>query len=148
MNNAEWVNKRGYSFKDITAIKSSSAGIPFITIYIKGRPIETLKMDTLYSNDRFVLAWLGMEHIDKPILDDVERQYLSAVIRPFKKRVIFVRKDCHEGVNGNYEQIIIGVKSVSPHSIAAYIGLPFFKERTMYRGMRAYKKYTIEELGL
>lgn len=62
MNNAEWVNKKGYSFKDITAIKCSSAGKPFITIFIKGKPIETFKLTGLCPNDKLVLMWLDMEH--------------------------------------------------------------------------------------
>lgn len=75
MNNAEWVNKRGYSFKDITATKCSCAGEPFVTIFIKGKPIETFKLTGLCTNDKLVLMWLDMEHEHKAqLLDDVEKR--------------------------------------------------------------------------
>lgn len=66
MNNAEWVNKRGYNFNDLIAIKGSSAGNEYVTIFVKGKPIETFKPNGLYTNDsyRLVLTWLAMEHVE------------------------------------------------------------------------------------
>ena len=65
MNNAEWVNKRGYNFKDITATKCSCTGEPFVTIFIKGKPIETFKLTRLCTNDKLVLMWLERLQLDK-----------------------------------------------------------------------------------
>ena len=88
-----------------------------------------------------------MEHTEQ-ILDEIERQYLSSVIKPFKERAVFVRKDCHKGLDGGrYEQIVIRVKNAMPDSFAD-IELPFFKEGTMYKGIKIYKEYTMKELGL
>lgn len=90
MNNAKWVNEKGYNFKDIMAIKGSSAGNPYVTIFIKGKPVETFKPNGLHTNDsyRLVLAWLDMEHGGrKEILTLAEREYLGAVIRPFRNRI-------------------------------------------------------------
>ena len=75
---------------------------------------------------------------NKPILDDVEKEYLSAVIRPFKDRVKYIRKyDCPIR-----EFIEIGISN------DATIAFPNFKKGTMYKGMEANKEYTLKELGL
>lgn len=76
--------------------------------------------------------------VEKEILDDVEKEYLSAVIRPFKDKVIYIIKwDCAIG-----EYITIGISN------DAAITFPNFKKGTMYKGMEADKKYTLKELGL
>lgn len=75
----------------------------------------------------------------KEILDQEEKEYLSAVIRPFKNRVSYINKNCNFD-EGNY--LAIGIKNDST------ICLPGFKEGTMYNGMKLHKKYTLKELGL
>lgn len=75
---------------------------------------------------------------NKPILDDVEKEYLSAVIKPFKGKVKYIRKyDCPIG-----EFIEIGISN----DVA--ITFPNFKKGTMYKGMKVNKEYTLKELGL
>lgn len=87
----------------------------------------------------------SLESIVHPqILDDAERRYLSAVIRPFRDRVQYIEKmfedhllgdqDCYLFIrfnDGNYD-----------------MNFPVFRESIMYKGMERYKKYTLEELGL
>ena len=80
--------------------------------------------------------WLEQEY-KPPILDDVEKAYLSAVIKPFRKKVEYVKKiDC-----GKREFLRIYLEDDS-------ISFPLFTKGTMYKGMKADKKYTLEELGL
>lgn len=80
--------------------------------------------------------WLEQEYVPK-ILDDVEKAYLSAVIKPFRKKVGYVKKiDC-----GKREFLKIYLEDDS-------IPFPFFTKGTMYKGMEADKHYTLEELGL
>lgn len=76
---------------------------------------------------------------EKAILDEEEKKYLSAVIRPFKNRVLYINKNCNFD-EGNY--LAISIKNDST------ICLPGFKEGTMYNGMKLHKKYTLKELGL
>ena len=84
-----------------------------------------------------VLKWL-LEECKEPVLDEVERKYLSEVIRPFRNEVTYIKKDC----NGAYF-IVIAMK----HDCAIY--LPTFPvDSRMYKGMESFRKYTIEELGL
>lgn len=82
------------------------------------------------------LSWLEEEY--KPeILTDKEKAYLSAVIKPFRKKMEYVNKiDCEKK-----EFLKIYLKDDS-------ISFPFFTKGTMYKGMEADKKYTLEELGL
>lgn len=83
-------------------------------------------------------AWLEQEY-DPKILDDVEKAYLSAVIKPFRKDVKSITKQEN---NDGYEWLRIIVEDNKP------LVLPGFKKGTMYKGMHVYKEYTLEKLGL
>lgn len=82
--------------------------------------------------------WL-LEEAKEPILNDAEREYLSAVIKPFRKKVMDVVKIQY---SGGRQSIRIRI------SRGDCAELPFFKNNTMYKGMKACKYYTPEELGL
>lgn len=75
---------------------------------------------------------------DKPILDEVEKKYLKAVIKPFKDRIVSISKE-----ENNNEDCFICIELRDD-----VLCLPYFKENTMYRGMELDKKYTLKELGL
>ena len=80
--------------------------------------------------------WLETEY--KPqILNDVEKAYLSAVIKPFREEVETIEKASFE----EDEQLQIS----DGDTVMAF---PCFEKGTMYKGMEAYKEYTLEELGL
>lgn len=85
------------------------------------------------------LEWLNQEY-KEPILDDVEREYLSAVIKPFRKKVKYIAKLNGFGEARQFIRIIMCDCDCA--------NLPFFKSGTMYKGMKLDKQYTIEELGL
>ena len=76
--------------------------------------------------------------IPKPILDDKEKEYLSAVIKPFRDKVISISKK-----SANYGEFIDIVIDDEED-----IYLPYFKSGKMYQGMRVNREYTLEELGL
>lgn len=76
---------------------------------------------------------------EKEILDDTEKRYLKAVIRPFKNRVRYIsNKEWYDG-----DRYIFIVLDSGEH-----IALPYFKKGTMYNGMKDNKEYTLKELGL
>lgn len=82
--------------------------------------------------------WLEQEY--KPtILDDVEKAYLSAVIKPFRKDV-----ECIVKYMFSEEKEFL---AISLHNGEEMI-LPNFIRRTMYKGMKLRKAYTLKELGL
>ena len=86
------------------------------------------------------LSWLEAEY-KPPILDDVEKAYLSAVIKPFRKRIEYIEKTDNYYVDGK-QFLSIGLVTDD------HCYLPFFKKGTMYKGMEANECYTLEELGL
>ena len=87
------------------------------------------------------VRWL-LEEYKEPILDDAEKKYLSAVIKPFRKNVSFISK-MEKGCQPDICFIAIALKTNDR------IGLPYFNIKSgMYKGMQAFRKYTLEELGL
>lgn len=74
----------------------------------------------------------------KEVLDVKEKEYLSAVIRPFKGRVDYIKK---MDITGK-EFICIYLKNDED------IDFPYFKKGTMYKGMKLDRRYTLKELGL
>lgn len=92
---------------------------------------------------KHAMQWL-LSEAEEPILDEVEREYLSAVIKPFKNRVHYITqvKGVYEK-NRNYIRIKVG-----DNDEPEFINLPWFKANKMYKGMETGKEYTLEELGL
>lgn len=88
--------------------------------------------------ERF-LKWLLSEYKEQ-ILDDVEKKYLSEVIRPFKKEVATISK-FHTWDNAQ-QYICIELK------YTRCVSLPTFLKGTMYKGMEDGKHYSLKELGL
>lgn len=85
--------------------------------------------------------WL-LEEYKEPILNDKEREYLAAAIRPFKKHVCTVCKKYVQSCSGlSYEYIVVKISTER-------WGFPKFVEGTMYKGMELDKEYSLEELGL
>lgn len=80
-------------------------------------------------------------------LDDAEKKYLGAVIKPFKNRVQEIVKaslPTRSGEKLEYIQIVVKTDS----STTAKINFPAFPKDKMYKGMEADRGYTVEELGL
>lgn len=76
---------------------------------------------------------------EKQLLDSVEKEYLEAIIRPFRKKVDFIGKERGKKI----EQIAIYYGCGD-----AVYKLPKFKKGKMYKGMCPNTKYTLSELGL
>lgn len=81
------------------------------------------------------LSWLEEDNTN--ILNEKEKAYLSAVIKPFREEVETIEKASFE----EDEQLQIS----DGDTVMAF---PCFEKGTMYKGMEAYKEYTLEELGL
>ena len=92
------------------------------------------------------------EEYKEPVLDEKDKEYLSAVIKPFKDRVCYIQKV--ETTNSDNQFIFIRVKRYDcednePESTKYEdIDLPYFKANTMYKNMKGNKKYSLKELGL
>lgn len=84
--------------------------------------------------------WLKQPYQEPSILDDVEKEYLRAVIKPFRDKVTYVAL-----LGYDERKIYIRIKTQND---PAGICFPNFKKGTMYKGMKLGKKYTLEELDL
>ena len=138
MNNAEWMIQNGYKFSDLHWSYMQPGSI--CSFYLNDKNVGKVSGLSFFEA---IKTWLDMEHVE-PILDEAEKRYLSAVIRPFRDRVQYIEKmfedhllgdqDCYLFIrfnDGNYD-----------------MNFPVFRESIMYKGMERYKRYTLEELGL
>ena len=85
-----------------------------------------------------------MKNEIKEILTESEREYLSNIIKPFRDRVIsFCKINYDDCVKLTFDVYFVGSKYKVDHC-----SLPKFDKKTMFTGMKPYKDYTLEELGL
>ena len=77
--------------------------------------------------------------IGEPILDETEKRYLSAVIKPFRNKIEYIKK-IDSGSDGCYIEITMKDNDS--------LIFPYFKDKRMYKGMESFEAYTLEELGL
>lgn len=77
--------------------------------------------------------------VEKEILDDVEKEYLKNVIKPFKNKADGIVK-----TSGYYDKEFISIVLKGEVDII----FPYFKKNTMYKGMETGREYSLEELGL
>lgn len=138
MKNAEWMIKNGYDFYGLDITQEDEE--TYIIWYYDDK-LETIKLKD--SKFEVLLAWLDMKHME-PILDDAEKKYLSAVIKPFRDDVkdIIKIESIYRLPDDGAEYIKICMCSDEE------INLPYFRYGTMYKGMEPNKKYTLKELGL
>lgn len=90
-----------------------------------------------------IIGTLTIIKISKPILDDKEKEFLSTLVKPYRKYVKCIKKSKYK-VN---ERITICYHEYIGQVILGF-SLPSFEKGTMYKGMEINKKYTLEELGL
>ena len=76
--------------------------------------------------------------VEKEILDEEEKEYLSNVIKPFRDKVEYIIK--FDSLPEEYISIWL-----PEHETADWACL---RRGTMYEGMEIEKKYTLEEVGL
>ncbi len=90
-----------------------------------------------------ILDWMAQPY-KEPILDKVEKKYLSNIIKPFRNRVEYVTL-CSRCITFF---VRICVKTVSANNGVEYVDPPRFEVNTMYKNMEINKRYSLEELGL
>lgn len=118
------------------------------TGYIRNKNAD---LDNLYYNEYYCRYFNFTGYSDKEetviieekILEEKEKEYLSNVIKPFRKRIKYISMDKYVDdciiritlthYNKNYDDNIL---------------LPDFKNGSMYKRMEIGKQYTLKELGL
>lgn len=89
---------------------------------------------------REAMTWL-LSECKEPILDDVEKEYLQAIIKRFGREIKYIAK-FKSACSENRQYIHIGFYEGDGFSF------PYFKANSMYKGMELNKAYTLQELGL
>ena len=95
--------------------------------------------------EQLLIGYCEIIKLPKPILDKKEKEYLSAVIKPFRDKVISIANFYEESIDKSFIEIEVKQNYCNENQ---YISFPYFKKGAMYKGMEEYKKYTLEELGL
>ena len=136
-------NKEKYDIRYLTfnVSQNKNGTVKSIDIYYDVKRIEKIKFLSETSATQAMNAignWLEEEY--KPnILEEKEKEYLAAVIKPFREKVKYIQK-CFD--LGNEAYIYIYVKKCGS------MIFPTFRRGTMYKGMEVDKRYTLEDLGL
>jgi len=137
-------NKEKYNLRQIDiSTKTKDGKILFFELKIRGKTIyQQIYPYGVFACEAMegMIGWLEEEYVPD-ILTDKEKDYLSAVIKPFRKDVESVKK--LENYYSAQGYIRIAMKKGTD-----YCSLPWFRKDTMYKGMEANKVYTLEELGL
>ena len=91
-----------------------------------------------------MLHWLSQEY-KEPILNAKEKKYLGRFIKPFRDRVMTIKKSRPY----DYQAFIMIEVRPADNTHPQTVVLPSFDARSgMYDGMMGNRKYTLEELGL
>ena len=85
------------------------------------------------------IEWLNQEYKNQ-IIDDVERKYLTAVIKPFRKKISYIRKS--KDVSNGKKYIKIELCDGDT------MYFPYLANDEMYKGMKLDRNYTLEEIWL
>ena len=107
---------------------------------VQRRGSIVLDIDCFLKNDT------GYKLYKKPILDEVEKKYLSNIICPLRKKYkIMIQKNYLISYSCEYIGIYVQDDKLTYNNNFA---LPLFKAGEMYKGMELNKRYSLEELGL
>ena len=137
-------NKEKYDIRELifNVLRSKNGNVKAIDIYHHSNRIEKIKFLSFEHIETAINAigsWL--EEYKPTILTEKEKAYLSAVIKPFREKVKYIVK--FKRYSDKKEYLYMTMKKDDD-----YCTLPVFEKGTMYKGMEADKKYTLEELGL
>lgn len=143
-------NKEKYA-KEIIEIAISGQRLTVNNKYLPCKCCDINCIECLFATknlrckrDDNIEEWANEEY-QEPILNDAEKKYLSAVIKPFRNDVRIIEKCTVKptSINKSYNKsyIFIGL-------IATNMVFPVFNTNAMYTGMQHNRQYTLEELGL
>lgn len=136
-------NKEKYDIRHLTfhVSRYKNGIVKAIDIYHDAKRIEKIKIlggACITQSINAIGNWLEEEYVPE-ILTDKEKAYLSAVIKPFRKDVVYIEK-CIFSMDTDY--VLISTKTNEN------INFPNFERKSMYTGMKENMRYTLEELGL
>lgn len=105
-----------------------------VDCYANGKCNWTVNKDKF--SDKFLDQTIEVK--ETSLLDDVERNYLRFVIKPFRHRIEYIRKF------KSGSALCISIKMIDDD----FMYFPNFVNPNMYKGLVLDRKYTLKELGL
>ena len=114
-----------------------------LTNIYKFKNLDIIKIERFVLEDNNTQRYLLIPVYERKeeILDKEEKEYLSAVIKPFRNRIKSITK-----LNaGNEEWIYF---NLNRENRIDDFPLPTFKKGIMYKEMESNKEYSLKELGL
>lgn len=87
------------------------------------------------------------EEYKEEVLDEKEKKYLSAVIKPFRDKVTHIAKT-EDDIEWSYAIMIRVDSKVVDDDYYEFFLPPFKRTSSMYKKMEVGKEYTLKELGL
>lgn len=131
----EWNEKNNCSIKKCREC-------PFDKVYCEAS--EASEICWVKNKDLYSETFLNQEiEVEGEILTESEREYLSAITKPFRDVITYIVKSEVESVLGNNYNFIT-IKMRGGDSII----LPMFPTGKYYKNMEAYKDYTLKELEI
>lgn len=96
-------------------------------------------------NENFPI-WQNIVEIEKveEILDEKEKEYLGNVIKPFKNKILSIKKK----ISCDNSEAFIVIWYTTINDNACCFSLPNFLKNSMYKGMEINKEYTLKDLNL
>lgn len=85
--------------------------------------------------------------VEEEKLDNIEKRYIKDFIRPFRDDIKYIQKisaPLYTTLQPKEQIKVVYYKNGKKGEIL----LPPFPENSMYKGMKLYKEYTLEELGI
>lgn len=101
-----------------------------------------LKNKDLYS-DKFLDIEIEVDV--EALLTKKEKEYLENVLKPYKDRIIYIRK---QTVGRKWAEIIIKLESIIAEKLYDMISLPVFEKDNYYKNMEIDRQYTLKDLEL
>ena len=136
-------NKDKYDLRELRIIINRSRNINYCSLRIIHKRKKIFERIGISDYEIFneISGWLEQ---DCSSLDEKEKEYLSAIIRPWRDKVECIRKQRFLAEE-NYEFIRIVYRDVIDFNHADF---PNFPKGTMYQGMELGKEYSLEDLGI
>lgn len=104
---------------------------------------DIMKVEGFRQTENGSYDFITLYERSEEILTKNEKEYLSKLINPFKKKVRYIEKI---EIDDNTCYLFLGVGKYGNENDS--FALPNFNSNKYYKDMEKYKKYTIEELEL
>lgn len=98
-----------------------------------------------YTKHKKIIETIENYEIPVPILDEIEKKYLTNVLRPYARKYDTIEIKKILSFDGIQEYLHVSFIGVNGKDCLEF---PYFSKNTMYKNMKIGKWYTVDELDL